>query len=248
MDLELHGRTAVVIGGSSGIGADVAEVLAEEGSDVAVTYRASRGGAERVADVVRAGGRQAWLAPLDLGEPEQASSGARAVLSDLPDLDIVVLCAGHNVVTPYLDITAGEWAHVLDVNLTGAFFALRELAPAIRPGGSVVTVASVAAHTGAPHHMHYAAAKAGLVNLTRSLARELAPQVRVNCVAPGITRTPMGEDTIFNLPDDYARTNLLLQTYATSRRIAQMIAVVASPVSEFMTGATIDVNSGRHVR
>jgi 3-oxoacyl-[acyl-carrier protein] reductase len=204
---------------------------------------------------VRRHGRRAWVARLDLSTPRRAGDDAGALLSQLDGadesderIDVVVLCAGHNVVTPYDEIGADEWAAVLDVNLGGPFFALRTLAPAIRPGGSIVTVASVAAHTGAPHHVHYAAAKAGLVNLTRSLARQLAPHVRVNCVAPGITRTPMGEDTIANLPDDYAQTSLLLQAYATSRRIAQMIAVVASPVSEFMTGATIDVNSGRYLR
>ena len=108
------------------------------------------------------------------------------------------------MVTAYDQITADEWATVMNANLSGAFFALQQITPAIRAGGRVVTVASVAADTGAPHHMHYAAAKAGLVNLTRSLARELAPQVRVNCVAPGITLTPMGADTVANLPDDYA--------------------------------------------
>jgi 3-oxoacyl-[acyl-carrier protein] reductase len=147
----------------------------------------------------------------------------------------VVLCAGHNVVTPFGRITAEEWNGVLEVNLSGAFFTLQALAPMIRRGGAIVTVASVAAHTGAPHHMHYAAAKAGLVNLTKSLARELAPNVRVNCVAPGITLTPMGQDTIDNLADDYAATNLLLQRFATARRMAQMIALVASPVTEYMT-------------
>ena len=89
---------------------------------------------------------------------------------------MVVLCAGRNVVTPYDEITPQEWAAVMDANLTGAFFALQAMTPALADGGTVVTVASVAAHTGAPHHMHYAAAKAGLVNLTASLARELAPR------------------------------------------------------------------------
>ena len=115
----------------------------------------------------------------------------------------------------------------------------------MRPGGAIVTVASAAAHTGAPHHMHYAAAKAGLVNLTRSLARELAPGIRVNCVAPGITLTPMGQDTVDSLDADYATTSLLLQRFVTPRRVAQTIAVVVSPVAEYMTGAVIDVNSGR---
>jgi 3-oxoacyl-[acyl-carrier protein] reductase len=122
---------------------------------------------------------------------------------------------------------------------------LQALAPLARPGGAIVTVASVAAHTGAPHRMHYAAAKAGLVDLTKSLARALAPEIRVNCVAPGITLTPMGQNTIGNLAEDYAETSLPPQRFATPRRVAQLIALVASPVAEFMTGVTVDVNSGR---
>jgi len=248
VELDLSGRTAVVIGGSSGIGAEVAGVLAEEGCDVAVTYRSSPQGADEVAAVVRSHGRRAWVALVDLSSPWLAARDSRALVSDLGALDVLVLCAGYNVVTPHDQIAADEWDAVLNANLTGAFFVLQSMVPAIRAGGSIVTVASVAAHTGAPHHMHYAAAKAGLVNLTRSFARELAPRIRVNCVAPGITLTPMGADTVENLPDDYARKSLLLQRYATARRVAQLIAVVASPVSEYMTGATVDVNSGRHLR
>ena len=166
----------------------------------------------------------------------------------LGSLDAFVLYAGYNVPTPFDRINVEEWNAVLEVNLSGAFFALQALAPLVRPGGAIVTVASVAAHTGAPHHMHYAAAKAGLVNLTKSLARELAPHVRVNCVAPGITLTPMGQNTIDNLADDYAATSLLLQRFPTPGRTAQLIALVASPVTEYTTGATIDLNSGRFLR
>jgi 3-oxoacyl-[acyl-carrier protein] reductase len=248
MDLELAGRTAVVLGGSSGIGAATAQALAEEGCDVAVTYRSSRDGAEEAARAVRGEGRRAWVAELDLGDVANVAPRARALAEEVGGLDVVVLCAGRNIVTPVTEISPQEWATVLDVNLGGAFFALQALAPRVRAGGSIVTVASVAAHTGAPHHAHYAAAKAGLVNLTKSLARELAPDVRVNCVAPGITLTEMGQQAIDSLAPDYAERNLWLQRYATSRRIAQVVTVVASPVTEFMTGATIDVNSGRFSR
>jgi 3-oxoacyl-[acyl-carrier protein] reductase len=201
--------------------------------------------AARVMPAPRAHRRRAWVVQLELGRPESATTAAEMLSAQVGGLDVVVLCAGHNVVTPFSRITGQEWDKVLEVNLSGAFFALQALAPLVRPGGAIVTVASVAAHTGAPHHMHYAAAKAGLVNLTKSLARALAPHVRVNCVAPGITLTPMGQDTIDNLADDYAATKLLLQRFATPRRMAQLIALVASPVAEFMTGAAIDVNSGR---
>lgn len=247
MDLELEGRTALVIGGSSGIGAALAEVLAEEGADVAITYRSSTDGARRVVEVVRSHGRTAWSAPLDLARPDDVARPLGALLDRTGGVDVVVLCAGRNIVTPFGQLTTEEWQQVVDINLNGAFAALSTVAPRTNAGGAIVTVASVAAHTGAPHHMHYAAAKAGLMNLTTSLARELAPQVRVNCVAPGITLTPMGQDAIANLPADYAERKLLLQRYATSRRVAQTIAFVASPVSEYMTGAIIDVNSGRHL-
>ncbi|NMH99570.1 SDR family NAD(P)-dependent oxidoreductase [Pseudonocardia acidicola] len=248
MDLELGGRTAAVVGGSSGIGAATARVLAEEGCDVALTYRRSVAGAQQVADAVRAHGRRAWLVPLDLARPESVRAAADTLAAAAGDLDVLVLNAGHNVVTPFDRISVEEWREVLEVNLGGAFFTLQALAPRVRPGGAVVTVASVAAETGAPHHMHYAAAKAGLVNLTKSMARELAPQVRVNCVAPGITLTPMGRQAIDNLPEDYAATSLLLQRFAGPQRVAQLIALIASPVTEYMTGATIDMNSGRFLR
>src|ERR687886_131152 len=248
MDLELAGRTAIVIGGSSGIGAATARVLAEEGCDVALTYRSSRAGADEAAGEVQALGRRAWVAELDLGDIAGAGPAAQVLAGEVGGVDVVVLCAGRNIVTPLAEISPEEWATVLDVNLGGAFFALQALAPSVSPGGSIVTVASVAAHTGAPHHAHYAAAKAGLVNLTKSLARDLAPDVRVNCVAPGITLTEMGQQAIDNLAPDYAQRSLWLQRYATPRRIAQVVTFVASPVTEFMTGATIDVNSGRAAR
>jgi 3-oxoacyl-[acyl-carrier protein] reductase len=153
-----------------------------------------------------------------------------------------------NVVTPFQAITPAEWDQVVSVNLSGAFYAMQSFAPRLRDGGSIVTVASVAAHTGAPHHAHYAAAKAGLVNLTKSAAREFAPRLRVNCVSPGITLTPMGQDTADSLPPDYARTRLLSQRFASPEEIARCIVFVASPVAGFMTGATLDINGGRDLR
>ena len=197
---------------------------------------------------VRELARRACVLPLDLGTPEKVTRAAQELASIIDSLDVVVAAAGHNMITPFAQIGVPEWREVVEVNLSGVFFAVQAISPLIRPGGAIVTVASVAAHTGAPHHMHYAAAKAGLVNLTRSLARELAPGIRVNCVAPGITLTPMGEDTVNSLAADYATSNLLLQRFATPRRVAQTIAVVASPVAEYMTGSVVDVNSGRFPR
>jgi 3-oxoacyl-[acyl-carrier protein] reductase len=113
---------------------------------------------------------------------------------------------------------------------------------------SVVTAASVAGHTGVPHHAHYGAAKAGLIKLTKSAARALAPRVRVNCVARGMTLTEMDCQSATALPAGYGKTRLLTHRFAEPEEIARLIAFVASPVAGFMTGATIDINGGRILR
>ncbi|MFZ5829325.1 MAG: SDR family oxidoreductase, partial [Planctomycetota bacterium] len=125
---------------------------------------------------------------------------------------------------------------------------LKAARPMLADPASVVAVASVAGQTGVPHHAHYAAAKAGLINFTKSAARALAPRVRVNCVAPGLTLTEMGRQTADALPPDYVKKNLLTHRWAEPEEIARLIAFVASPVAGFMTGATVDINGGRLLR
>ena len=150
--------------------------------------------------------------------------------------------------TPFESLSAKEWAEIVAVNLHGPFHVLQAARPWLTEGSSIVSVASVAAETGVPHHAHYAAAKAGLVNLTKSAARALAPRTRVNCVAPGMTLTEMGRQTATALPADYAQTHLLTHRFAEPEEIARVIVFVASPVAGFMTGATIDINGGRVLR
>jgi 3-oxoacyl-[acyl-carrier protein] reductase len=248
MDLGLNGKISLVTGASSGIGASVALLFAQEGADVIVCYGNNHAGAAGTAAAVRGLGRQAWTVPFDITVPEQVQKAARQVAQIAPGLDALVLCAGRNIVTPFDQLCAEEWEQIISANLNGPFYVLEAMKGLLRPGAGVVTVASVAAHTGAPHHAHYAAAKAGLVNLTKSAARALAPDVRVNCVAPGITLTPMGQETTANLDADYAKKKLLLQRYAEPEEIARWIVFTASPAAGFMTGATIDVNGGRELR
>jgi 3-oxoacyl-[acyl-carrier protein] reductase len=248
MDLELAGKTAIITGASSGIGAAAAKVLAEEGADVVICYHRDAPGADRVAKAVRALGRRAWLCQVDICDPEDIRQALASLQPMVSGFDILILCAGQNIVTPFGQIDPQEWDQVIRVNLNGAFFMLQSVAPRMNDGGCVVTVASVAAQTGAPHHPHYAAAKAGLVNLTKSAARALAPRVRVNCVSPGITLTPMGQETVKSLAPDYAETKLLVQRFATPEEIARCIVFIASPAAGFMTGATIDINGGRDLR
>jgi 3-oxoacyl-[acyl-carrier protein] reductase len=185
---------------------------------------------------------------MDLASSTSVSSAIDRLGKSAGPLDVAVLCAGQNIVTPLQEVTPEEWCRVVEVNLNGPFFVLRAILPLLRDDASIVTVASVAAHTGAPHHAHYAAAKAGLVSLTKSAARALAPRVRVNCVAAGLTLTPMGKKTLEGLSADYATTELLTRRFAAPDEIARCIVFLASRAASFVTGATLDANGGRLLR
>lgn len=248
MDLHLTDKIALVTGASRGIGAATAKVLAEEGADVVVGYHANAQGAEETAESVRDVGRQAWCLGMDVADSDSVTEAFGRLKGEIDRIDLLILCSGESTVTPFEETTPDEWDHIVDVNLNGPFYVLQAATELFSDGASVVTVASVAGHTGVPHHAHYAAAKAGLINLTKSAARALAPRVRVNCVAPGMTLTEMGRQSATALPEDYARTKLLTHRFAEPDEIARVIAFVASPVAGFMTGSTIDINGGRVLR
>ena len=248
MDLQLSGKTALVTGASSGIGAATAQLLAEEGADVIVSYHRNETGAIRTVDVVRDTGRRAWLCQMDMTESDHVVRALALLPEAARHLDVLILCAGVATSTPFDELTPAEWKHIVDVNLNGTFNVLHAAKQMLSNDAAVVIVSSVAAHTGVPHHAHYAAAKAGLVNLTKSAARALAPKIRVNCVAPGMTLTDMGRQTAASLPPDYAEKKLLVGRFAEPREIAQSIVFLASSASRFVTGATLDVNGGRDLR
>jgi 3-oxoacyl-[acyl-carrier protein] reductase len=248
VDLGLAGKVAFVTGASSGIGAATASLLAAEGADVVVSYSTNRAGAERTAGEVRSCGRKAVLQQMDVADAEDVAAAMNEIQQHVPGLDVAALCAGTNVITPLAELSPAEWDEVLRVNLSGTFYVLRAIEPLLSDGGAIVMVASVAGSTGAPHHAHYAAAKAGVMNLAKSAARALAPRIRVNCVAPGLTLTAMGEQTLAGLPEGYAQSRLLAGRAATPAEIARCIVFMASPAASFAYGACLDVNGGRDLR
>lgn len=248
MDLGLQGKTAFVNGASGGIGAATVRLLASEGCDIVVSYNLSGELAANVAADVRAQGRRCWLCQMDVSRASEVERAVAELPEDLPKLDVVVLCSGDAPVKEFSDLLPEEWQQIIEVNLNGPFHVLSGLRGLLNDEASIVTVSSVAARTGVPHHAHYAAAKAGLINLTKSAARALGPRVRVNCVAPGMTLTEMGKQTAASLPADYAQQKLLLQRFAEPIEIAKCIVFLASPAASFVTGATLDVNGGRDLR
>lgn len=248
MDLGLRGKIAFVTGASSGIGAAVSRLFAEEGADVLVGYHRNQAGAEQTAEAITRLGRRVWLVSLDAGNADSVAAAIEDVKRLVEAIDVAVLCAGTNAIAPLTELDPAEWDEIIRVNLNGTFYVLRAITPLVRDNGAIVTVASVAAHTGAAHHAHYAAAKAGVVNLTKSAARALAPRIRVNCIAPGLTQTEMGMQAIGSQTNDYLEKKLLAQRMATPDEIARSIVFLASPAASFIYGATLDINGGRDLR
>jgi 3-oxoacyl-[acyl-carrier protein] reductase len=248
LDLGLRGKIAFVTGASSGIGAAVSRMFSEEGADVVVCYHRNRAGADQTAEDVQRCGRRAWLISFDAGDDHSVAVAIDEVKRLVGAIDIAVLCAGTNAIAPLTELDPGEWDEVIRVNLNGTFYVLRAITPLLRENSAIVTVASVAAHTGAAHHAHYAAAKAGIVNLSKSAARALAPRIRVNCVAPGLTQTEMGMQAMESQTSDYLEKKLLAQRMALPDEIARSIVFLASPAASFIYGATLDINGGRDLR
>ncbi len=248
MDLELHNKRFLITGASSGIGQAAAKVFAQEGADVVAVYGRNAIGAKETLSAVESAGRRGWIYAIEQEDAEAVASTCRRIVDEAGSLDGLILCAGTCTVVPFDELTPQAWVDFLQVNLNGTFFLLHALAPHVNDGGSVVIVSSVSGHTGAPHQAHYAASKAGLLNLAKSAARAYAPRVRVNAIAPGMTLTPMGEGTATGLDPDYAQKKLLIGRFAQPEEIAKSIAWLASPITGFMSGATLDINGGRLLR
>jgi 3-oxoacyl-[acyl-carrier protein] reductase len=248
MDLKLKNKIVLITGASRGIGAATAKLLAKEGCHIFLGYNNRFEDAEKVAMEIRKMKRKVWLVKMDISDENEVGIAVEEIRSIVSNIDILIINAGYNILTPFKNLRNDEWDQIIDINLNGSFYVINAMKNSINTGGAVVIVSSAAGHTGAPHQMHYAAAKAGLINLTRSLAKAMAPDIRVNCVAPGLTKTDMGRETINFLKNDYLEKNLLARRAANPLEIANVIAFLVSPLSGFIYGETVNINGGRDFR
>jgi NAD(P)-dependent dehydrogenase (short-subunit alcohol dehydrogenase family) len=243
----LDGRTAVVVGAASGIGAAAARGLAAYGA-VVVCADLNGEGARATADAIVRAGHTADAVPVDITDPASVTALIDAVLVRLRALDILVVTPSINVRKPLLRYTDDEFDRVVGLNLKGAFRVLRAAGEVMakRGRGSIVVLSSIRSQVVEPGQGIYAATKAGLVQMARALAAELAPLgVRVNAVAPGVVETPLTQPIKAHADwyEAYARRSALGR-WATADEMVGPVVFLASDASSYVTGAVLFADGG----
>lgn len=239
---DLTGKRALITGGSGGIGGAVAEALHTAGATVALSGTREAPLAELAAKL----GERAFVVTANLGDPTAVEALPKAAAEAMGGIDVLVNNAGITRDNLFMRMSDDEWAQVIDVNLTSSFRLMRGVLRGMMKArwGRIVNITSVVGTTGNPGQANYAAAKAGLVGMSKSLAYEVASRgITVNCVAPGFIATAMTD----KLNDDQKGkilTQIPAGTMGAPTDIAAAVLYLSSPEAGYVTGATLHVNGG----
>jgi len=241
----LAGNNAVITGGGRGIGRAIALLFAGEGANIAILDR-DAGAADAAAADIRARGRNAIAVRLDVGEENEVAEGFCRVASELGNIDILVNNAGIDTTSRVADMPTDMWDEMIRIHLRGTFLCTRAVLPGMlrQRRGRIINMSSQLAHKGAAEMAHYAAAKAGIIGFTRSLAYEVAEHnVTVNAIAPG----PVDTDLFRKLPEPWRKQKLAeipMHRPASVDEIAPTALLLASEEGGYYLGATLNPNGG----
>ncbi|MBD3239428.1 MAG: 3-oxoacyl-[acyl-carrier-protein] reductase [Chitinivibrionales bacterium] len=243
--MDLSGKNALITGAGRGIGREIALVLAEAGANVAVSD-IDMGSAKSTADEIAAKGRQSAALKANVAAAAEVSAMFSSFLEQFTQIDILVNNAGITRDGLAVRMKEEDWDAVLDVNLKSAFLCCREAArPMMKArGGAIVNIASVVGLMGNAGQVNYSASKAGLIGLTKTLARELATRsVRVNAVAPGFIKTAM-TDKLSDTEKQRLTGQIPMQTLGSPRDVANAVLFLCSPLADYITGQVLTVDGG----
>ena len=244
----LEGRTALVTGASQGIGRACAIELARAGAKVALAARNEQKLAEVAAEIAAAGGTAHAFA-IDIGSEDSIKAGAKAALAHFGSIEILVNNAGITKDGLMLRMKRADWDAVLSTNLTGTFLLTQAVVSSMLKArwGRIINISSVVGETGQAGQANYAASKAGLIGLTKSLARELASRgITANAVAPGYIETAMTA-VLEQKQREHMLTQIPLARAGTDQDIAHAVRFLASEEAAYITGHVLDVNGGMYM-
>ena len=247
MFLELPGKVAIVTGAARGIGFAIAERLSRAGAQVMVADIAEDGAAA-AAERLREGGGKATGVAADVTSPTEVGAMVERTLDAFGAVDILVNNAGiTGRDAPLWETTDEDWEKVLDLNLTGVFYCCRAVVSHMRErrNGAIVNVASISGKEGNPNMIPYSVSKAGVICLTKALAKEvITDAVRVNAVAPGVIETPL-LDQLQPEAIDYMKSKVPMGRMGSPEEVAAVVHFLASDAASFVTGQCYDVSGGR---
>jgi NAD(P)-dependent dehydrogenase (short-subunit alcohol dehydrogenase family) len=243
---DLTGRTAVVVGGTSGIGRALALGLADAGADVVATGH-RRAVVDSVAAEIEARDRRTLRHPADVGDAASLRALRHACLAAFQHIDIVVAAAGTTKRVPTLEMTEGDWGQILDTNLTGMFRTYQAFAPPMiaRGSGRLIGIASLASYVGLLEVAAYTASKAGVAGLTRALAVEWARHgVTVNAIAPGVFETDLNRELLKGPRGQEFLLRTPMQRFGRVEELVGAAVYLASDAATFVTGQLLAVDGG----
>ncbi|MCY9137262.1 3-oxoacyl-[acyl-carrier-protein] reductase [Peribacillus frigoritolerans] len=242
----LEGKKALVTGASRGIGREVALELARQGADVAINYSGSEAKANEVVDEIKALGRKAFAIQCDVANSESVTSMIKEVVEQFDRVDILVNNAGITRDNLLMRMKEDEWDSVINTNLKGVFLCTKAVTRQMmkQRSGRIINMASIVGVSGNAGQANYVAAKAGVIGLTKTTAKELASRgITVNAIAPGFISTDMTGE----LPEDVQKAMLgqiPLARFGDPKDIAAVASFLASDASKYMTGQTLHVDGG----
>ncbi len=244
--IDLSGKSAIVTGGSRGIGKAIALRLARQGADVAFSYKGNEAAAQATAAELEALGRRALAVQADVTDPTSAEGLVKQALEAFGKVDILVNNAGITRDDLIMRMSPDMWREVLETNLFGAFYATKAVTrPMLKAkGGRIVNITSVSGQAGQMGQANYSSAKAGLIGLTKATARELASRgITCNAVAPGFVLTELTR----TLPEDLQKQIIErtpLGRFGTTEEVANAVAFLASDEAAYITGQVLAVDGG----